>query len=433
MLFDRRKFLCGATASVLAVPTFLRAIEAEAAGTSRLLVLVQLDGGNDAFNMVIPLQTYGTYQGKRSNIAVDQTSIQNAGTSFDSNPSTAASAATTYAFHPRMTALRTLYGAGNLAVIMGVGLPANAASRTGHEQAKFAWDVAGINNFGQTNLGWVGQTMDQLKLPAASLPPLASLDGSKPLLMNGKTTQPIVVGGSLGNFSVNTGAGGTDGTSRLGALTAGDAYPTPYGAAEFTRSLGSTTTGYVNAVQAIATAEPLTDYVTTYTPTPNGTKSTSYLKGQFQQVARLMLGGSATRAFHVRQGGYDTHANQNSGQPMLLNELSEAISEFITYLQAKNATVASNVLVMTYSDFGRRVQSNSSAGTDHGTATIGLIAGGGVKGGVYGSYPDFSKLDNDGNPFVGIDFRNQISDIVTALGADPAAVVGQTYPKIGFI
>jgi uncharacterized protein (DUF1501 family) len=250
VLFDRRKFLCGATASVLAVPTFLRAVEAEAAGTSRLLVLVQLDGGNDAFNMVIPLQTYGTYQGKRSNIAIDQTSIQSAGTAFDPNPNTAATSATTYAFHPRMTALRSLYGGGNVAIVMGVGLPSNAASRTGHEQAKFAWDVAGINNFGQTNLGWVGQAMDQLKLPAASLPPLASLDGSKPLLMNGKTTQPIVVGGSLGNFSVNTGSSGTDGTSRLGALTAGDAYPTPYNAAEFTRALGSTTTGYVNAVQA---------------------------------------------------------------------------------------------------------------------------------------------------------------------------------------
>jgi uncharacterized protein (DUF1501 family) len=88
---------------------------------------------------------------------------------------------------------------------------------------------------------------------------------------------------------------------------------------------------------------------------------------------------------------------------------------------------------MTYTDFGRRVQANSTAGTDHGTASVAFIVGDPVKGGVYGQYPDLTKLDKNGNPVIAVDFRNHISDLIGALGADPVPIVGGTYPKLGYI
>ncbi len=88
---------------------------------------------------------------------------------------------------------------------------------------------------------------------------------------------------------------------------------------------------------------------------------------------------------------------------------------------------------MTMTDFGRRPQANSTAGTDHGTASVSFVIGDRVKGGVYGQYPNLSALDTNGNVVIQVDFRNHISDLVAALGTDPTPIVGGSYPKLGFI
>jgi uncharacterized protein (DUF1800 family)/uncharacterized protein (DUF1501 family) len=450
-MFTRRKFLCGAAAVTMSTPAFLTALARNAcAASNTILVVYELNGGNDAFNMVIPWDSngYGVYQANRANIAISVASVIDpaVGSNFDAVPS-APGNGTTFAFNPTMSStsatnnLRALYGQGRVAVIMGLGLPANAVSRDGHQQAQFYWQTAAINNLGLTNLGWTGLAFDQLAAGGA-LPPLVTVDGSNQVAFHGSKNTPLVVNGDISNFSpnypsqlsgnntnLNYGPAGTP--SGLIALNADDNYPTAAAPAEFTRSIGTQTIGYVSAVKSIATAQPLADYALTY----NG--SNSGVKSQFKQIARMILGGAATRAYYLRQGGYDTHSAQNSGQPALLGEFSESVTEFYTYLKAKNAS--SNVVIMTISDFGRRPYSNSSAGTDHGTATMHFMIGDPVAGGTYfhsgaqgvmsTGYPNIatSALDSSGNVYVSIDYRYYLSAALQWLGADPTPIVGSGF------
>ena len=159
----------------------------------------------------------------------------------------------------------------------------------------------------------------------------------------------------------------------------------------------------------------------------------SSIKSQLKQIARLILAGAPTRAYYASQGGYDTHSAQDGPghHPDLVGELSDAMSQFYTYLQGKG--LSQRVVIMTMTDFGRRPQANSTAGTDHGTASVAFVMGDRVKGGVYGQYPNLSSLDNNGNVVIQVDFRNHISDLVAALGTDPVPIVGSSYPKLGFI
>jgi uncharacterized protein (DUF1501 family) len=161
------------------------------------------------------------------------------------------------------------------------------------------------------------------------------------------------------------------------------------------------------------------------------------MKSQFKQIARMIIGGAATRAYYLRQGGYDNHSAQNSAQPALLGEFSESVTEFYTYLKAKNAS--SNVVIMTISDFGRRPYSNSSAGTDHGTATMHFMIGDPVTGGTYFNsgaqgvmttgYPNIATtaLDSNGDVYVSVDYRYYLSASLQWLGADPTPIVGSTF------
>ena len=448
-MFTRRKFLCGCGAVTMSTPAFLAALTKSAAAASNtILVVYELNGGNDAFNMVVPWDTngYGIYSNSRANIAIGQAAVMTAGSNFDPTPSSTGNG-TTYAFNPTMSStsannnLRWLYGQGKVAVVMGVGLPANAVSRDGHQQSQFYWQTAGINNLGTTNLGWVGLGFDQ-KTWSGSLPALVTVDGSNQIAFNGAQTTPLVTSGDLGGFSPsysgqlsgnnsNLNFGPTGIKSGLIALNANNGYATAAPPAELMRSIGALTTGYVNVVQQIATAVPAADYVLTY-----GGK-TSSVKSQYKQIARMILAGAAPRAYYLRQGGYDNHSAQNSAQPALLGEFSESTTEFYSYLKANNAS--SNVVIMTISDFGRRPYSNSSAGTDHGTATMHMLIGDPVTGGTYFNagaqgvlstgYPNIatSALDTNGDVYVSIDYRYYISAGLQWLGADPTPIIGATY------
>jgi uncharacterized protein (DUF1501 family) len=450
-MFARRTFLCGATAATLSTPAFLAALTKNAsAATNTILVVYELNGGNDAFNMVIPWDTtgYGIYQSNRANIAISVASVidPTVGSNFDPTPS-APGNGTTFALNPTMSStsatnnLRWLYGQGRVAFVMGLGLPANAVSRDGHQQAQFYWQTAGINNLGTTNLGWAGLAADQFAA-SGTLPPLVTVDGSNQVAFHGSKTSPLVVGGDLSGFSpsypgqlsgtnTNLNFGPTGIPAGLVALTADNAYATAAAPAEFTRSIGSQTTGYVSAVQTIATAQPLSDYVLTYNA------KNSSVKSQFKQIARMILGGASSRAYYLRQGGYDNHSAQNAAQPALLGEFSESVTEFYTYLKGKSAS--SNVVIMTISDFGRRPYSNSSAGTDHGTATVHMLIGDSVAGGTYfksgaqgvmaTGYPNIatSALDSNGNVYVSIDYRYYLSAALQWLGADPTPIVGASF------
>ena len=429
MLYSRRRFLCGATAVTLSMPTLMRGIAAEASG-NLIMVTIFLNGGNDALNTVIPISTkqYGAYTNLRQIpgggfLGYTQAQISAAGTAFDPNYQTPASQATNYAFNPGMPELRALYGQGKVAVLTGVGLPPVDPNRTDHQIAQFDWATGSVNQFGLTNAGWVGQTFDQLG-GGGAVPPMVSVDYSSPIIQHGAKNSPLSLGGDIGNFSIPCGDGGPDCVNRLSSLSTNDGYATQYMQSEFARTLAEATTDYVGVVKGYSTAATGATYPAT---------GKSSLRNQLKQVARLIQAGAPVRSYFASQGGYDTHSSQlnPNSQPALLADLSGGISDFYGYLAAN--ALSSNVVIMTYSDFGRRVQANSTAGTDHGTASVHFIIGDPVKPGVYGAYPDLTKLDPNGNPLISVDFRNYVSDLVSALGADPTAIVGQTYPKLGYI
>lgn len=206
-MFTRREFICGATAATMSTPAFMAALTKNASAASNtILVVYELNGGNDAFNMIVPWDTTGfaTYNAQRGNIAISSGSIISAGSVFDVTPT---GTGTPFAFNPTMSSttatnnLRSLYGLGKVAVVMGLGLPPNAYSRDGHQQAQFYWQTAGINNLGETNVGWAGLAFDQISTTGNALPPMVALDGSSQIAFTGSKNAPLVIGGDIGGFS----------------------------------------------------------------------------------------------------------------------------------------------------------------------------------------------------------------------------------------
>jgi len=441
MLFSRRKFLCGSTALAFSSGAFLRELSrpASAASASTIVVLYEFSGGNDGFNMIVPLDPTNApvYNKLRANIAVPVSAIDAAQTQFDATPS-AVGTGSTYGFNPVMTELRSLYASGRVAVISGLGLEPGVPNRDGHQQAQFYWFTAGTNDTTAKDLGWVGLTFDSLG-GGGNIPPMVSVMGGTPIAMIGAKTQPLVIGGDLQNFQVNTGnAGGSYGNY---SLAGNDAYATSATSAEFARSIASATTNYVSVVQNYAKAVnpdsvgggPLSsDYPNTpaYPPYnlsityPGKAAQTSGIKVQMAQVARLILGGAPTRAYYIRQGGYDTHSGELNQQPLLLQEFSEAVSEFYAYL--KGLSASSNVIIMTTSEFGRTPWGNASNGTDHGSASFHFLIGDNVAGGLYGTevYPALTPGLTGGYSPIDIDFRYYLSMVMQYLGVDPAVVMG---------
>jgi len=162
---------------------------------------------------------------------------------------------------------------------------------------------------------------------------------------------------------------------------------------------------------------------TTTTPYPD-----TSLSSQLKLVSRIIATNLGTRVFMVTQSGFDDHADEASAHPRLLAELGDAVGAFYNDLTSQGR--ANQVLLMTFSEFGRRPQENGSRGTDHGTAAPMFIVGGAIKGGLYGQTPSLTDLDG-GNLKYGVDFRSVYSTVLANwMGADPTHAVLGTFPTI---
>ena len=442
MIFNRREFLCGSSAMAFSSSAFMRMLAkpAEAATGKTIVIVYEFQGGNDGFNMVIPLDATNSadYYKLRSNIAVANSAIETAQTYFDATPS-AVGTGSTYAFNPVMTELRSLYAQGRVAVLSGIGLLPSVPNRDSHQEGQYYWASGSVSDDSTADLGWIGQTFDTIGATPGAIAPMVAVNGSLPIAMIGAKTSPLVVGGDLGGFQVNTGYAGTTAGDR--SIFGNDAYATTSMSSEFARSVANQTTNAISIVQSYAKAVnpdqvgggplsgqypvtpayPAYNLMITY---PGGTPKTSYVKIQLAQIARLILAGAPTRGYYVRQGGYDTHSSEVAQQPLLLQEFSEAVSEFYAYMKAQSAS--SNVIIMTTSEFGRLPFSNASAGTDHGSASFHYIIGDPVVGGLYGTeiYPSLAPGLTGGYVGVDIDFRYHLSIGMQYLGVDPETVLG---------
>ena len=363
--FDRRRFLQWTGASVFGAMSAQLSLEtlASAASSSSLalttpiLVLVTLYGGNDGLNTVVPF-TDPTYHSARSNIALSSSQVL--------------PISDTLALNSSMPAIKALYTQNKVAIVQGVSYPNPSLS---HFSSMAIWQSASPANAVST--GWNGRWLD--------------IQPHNPL-------NAIGIGSVLAPSMV--------GQKRVGSMVALSGIQLPWGPiAALLPRLGRSSSSDVPLEAAAASS--ITDLFSTARalgPLVSTSPTGSLLSEQLSLVSTLINANVPTRVWEVNLSSFDTHAGEQADQDALLSEVDTAVSSFMTSISA--GARSNDVTVMIYSEFGRRVMSNASLGTDHGTSAPVILIGNTVKGGLYGEQPPLNALDVNGNLKVTTDFRD---------------------------
>ena len=376
--------------------------------TDRVLVFVQLSGGNDGLNTIVP-KTNSLYYNARPQIAIPE------------NQTLPISGSSDLGFHPSFDALTPVYGEGEMAVVQNVGYPDPHLS---HFDSTDVWLTAS-NSDDILATGWVGRYLDteypDFDEEPTDFPLAVQMGGTSALLFQGPAAN---MGMSLASPEL------FQRIAEEGVLYEVDGLPaTTFGREmEFVRTIANDSFIYADAVQSASeVGENKVEY-------PQGNP----LSQNLSIVARLIKGQLGARIYHVSIGGFDTHANQggqNGQHANLLNNLANAIKAFLDDLEADG--MSEDVLVATFSEFGRRVNQNGSNGTDHGTAAPMFLFGPGVEGGLFGDAPDLSDLDQTGNLKYEIDFRSVYATIIKDWFGLPQetvdSVMGGSFDILGLI
>jgi len=366
-MLTRRHFLQNSALVALSpmVPAFLSDM-ARAAGAqrdARILVVIQMEGGNDGINTVVPFGDDG-YGRNRKAIRLNRDDLVKVNDHVG--------------LHPSMRAMGQLIEGGRLAIVQGVGYPNPNRS---HFRSMQIWQSSRLEE-DQIDRGWIGRAFDQLPWPRPGGPDAIYVGEEElPRTLWGRRTDAAAITSTddlalrlpVGKSGSGSGAEAEDITSfvRRSVLSA-------YGTAG--DLAGSGTAG-----ATAAAAYPQTK-----------------LAVQLQLISQLIKMGGGTRVYYASQSSYDTHGAQLPQQARLLDELSGGLKAFLDDLKA--AGLSDRVVVMAFSEFGRRVAENDSQGTDHGTAAPLFVAGDAVKPGLIGKTPSLEDLD-DGDLKMSIDFR----------------------------
>jgi uncharacterized protein (DUF1501 family) len=387
-MLSRRDFLKSSTLLALAptVPGFLartaRAVEAKRDG--RVLVVIQLDGGNDGINTVVPFADEG-YAKYRKTLRIPKDRLVKVNDRVG--------------LHFALQDLGKLLEGGKLAIAQGVGYPNPSRS---HFRSMAIWHAARLDPEEHNKLGWLGRGLDSAGKGASSLLVGA---GPPPVAIRGRRSVASAIE-RLEDFKL---AAGADPRKALGKEEPADDL-----AAFVQRSM----------LDAYASADRLAEVA------KGKDSDTRYpqtgLATHLQLVSRLLKVGLDTRVFYTLQRGYDTHNAQSQTHTTLLFEFAGAMRAFLDDLTA--AKLADRVAVLVFSEFGRTVKENGSAGTDHGTAGPMFLAGPQVKAGLVGVAPSLLDLDpKDGDLRRSLDFRQVYATVLedwlglpakTALGGD---------------
>ncbi|MCA9728437.1 MAG: DUF1501 domain-containing protein, partial [Candidatus Eisenbacteria bacterium] len=397
------------SAAGLLVPSFLRhggwldPATAQAASdllAGQILVLVNLSGGNDGINMVPPYLDPVYYQ-VRPNLAIpaDQVVPIANGTGL----------------HPSLAPLQAFHTEGKLAVIQGVGYPSMNLS---HFRGTDIW-FSGSSAEAVISTGWLARFLERL------YPEFPDLKPESPFALQQALAHRIPLTGDRGVTGVIV-----DDPSTFFALVNGsysgewsDELPDTRGGDELTyvREIDQDTFEYAAAIQNAS---------------ENGTNTVVYpqstLGGQLEIVARLISGGLGTPIFLTAEFGFDTHAQQAASHAQILGSVGSSVAAFLNDL--RNQGLSQRVLVLTQSEFGRRVSENGSLGTDHGTAAPMLAVGDPVAGGVFGTNPDLTNLDPNGNLLIQHDYRAVYQTVLqNHFGASGAVAQDVLYGDFGTI
>ncbi len=390
-MFSRREFLKTSTLFALAptVPGFL-AQTARAAKTERdgrVLLVIELNGGNDGINTVVPFADEG-YAKHRKALRLAKDRLIKVNDKVGLNPS--------------MGDAGKLLQSGRLAIVQGVSYPNPNRS---HFESMAIWQSARLDPEERNSLGWLGRGMDEAPIIAKGAP--ASLfvgSGPPPLALRGRRAVASAME-KMEEFALDPAA---DPRCALPKAEPADDL-----AAFVRRSM----------LDAYTTADRLAEVARAQ---DSGTRYPgSGLATHLQLISRLLKVGFGPRVFYAVQSGYDTHSAQLQTHANLLFEVSSALKAFLDDLAA--AKLADRVLVLAFSEFGRRVAENGSQGTDHGTAGPVFLAGPGVKAGLVGTTPSLTDLQA-GDLKVGIDFRQIYATVLEDwLGLPAKAALGGTF------
>lgn len=401
MLIKRRTFLKTASlaAASLWLPRFLHAHARPDALPNRgkALVIVQLSGGNDGLNTVVPVRN-DVYYRERPRIAIKATD--------------ALRLTDEAALHPALVGLKHLYDSGDVAILHNVGYPNPDRS---HFRSMDIWHSASpAHEYWHT--GWIGRYLDaQCQPPHPCYAPALELGDAVGLALKGQQRKGIALREP----------------AELRAATR-SAYFAEYAAAGTTLAHDDTPIGYLHKTMTDAIASA--DYIfeksrskpstANYPDTPIGR--------QLRTVASLILGDADTVVYYLSLGSFDTHINQLMQHQRLLGQLDAALAAFAADLKARGRW--SDTLVMTFSEFGRRVGQNASGGTDHGTANQMFFLGGALRRqGLLNALPNLSDLDQGDLKF-DTDFRQVYATVLERwLEAAHQPILRQAFSLLDFI
>jgi uncharacterized protein (DUF1501 family) len=386
----------------LSAPAFLArgAHAAQGASGENTLVVVQLSGGNDGLNTVIPYADEA-YEKNRIVLRIAKEQVLK----IDSQAG----------LHPQMTGFRKLVEAGRLAIAQGIGYPNPDRS---HFRSMDIWHTA-RPEVEDKREGWLGRCLDcSAHAAGGDVPALHLGAGPSPLaLASLKTAVPSIE--SLEGFRLRA-DGGALPLSSLSKL-AEAARPDAPQLLEFMRH---------SALNAYASSQEVQEVL------QQEKEASPYpafaLAQKLKQIAQLIDAGLNTRIYYVCHDGFDTHANQLGGHASLLGELSAAVSAFVDDLALRGQL--DRVLVLCFSEFGRRVRENASQGTDHGTAAPVFLAGGRVQPGIFGAQPSLTDLDGEGDLKFHTDFRRLYATLLESwLHCSSEAVLGEKFEPLSVL
>jgi uncharacterized protein (DUF1501 family) len=394
----------------------------------RIFVVIQLAGGVDGLNTVVPY-TNSRYRSLRPTLAFPDTELKDA----QGNSTILTS---DFGLHPSLSAIKSLYDAGRVAIVHGVGYPNPNLS---HFLSMDIWHTA--NPIGGQGDGWLGKYADLNLLGQSGLSAVSVGNSLPKSLFGDKVVVPNISPAGGRNRFVNynyitDGRHQGDRNNRLNTFR--ESNSRSFEPDSFIAALANT------GLDALDGAQQVQDSVSRYSSTityPIGTAGNiNNLAIAMQMVAQLITTIPGANLFYVNLGGFDHHSQEigntrAEGQlATLLRYYSEAVKAF--YDDMVEHGLVDNVLMMQWSEFGRRPNENASRGTDHGTAAPMMVIGNPVRGGLYGEHPSLETLDLDraGNLKFTVDFRAVYATILDKwLGADSQAILGERYEDVGFL
>ena len=367
-----------------------------------VLVVIQLTGGNDSLNTLIP---YGNslYYENRNTVAIPQDEV----IAIDDN----------FGFNPAMRPIKDLYDQGKVALIQGVGYPNPNRS---HFRSMDIWHTCEPDKQGSE--GWLGRVIRDIDPNGENVLTGVNLGRGLPraLAVPGVPVASVAV---LETYGVLTGI--SEEPDRTDALDVfARMYAPTIGSGPVMDYLGQTGLDALRGADILKTAPDR--YVSSIEYADNA------ISKNLQGISKVLNANLGTRIFYTQHGGYDTHANQGPVHPKLWTELSQAISDF--YADLAEHDVSEDVLMFVFTEFGRRVKDNGS-GTDHGSGGLAFAIGDPVKGGMYSEYPSLKEGDLlEGDLQFNIDYRGVYGSMIENwLHLDPIPVVGGNFEQLDFV